>query len=49
MEFRVLGSLEVISGGRPLAIGGARSRAVLAMLVMNANRVVPADRLVEEM
>ena len=40
MEFHVLGPLEVISGGQPLAVGGARTRAVLAMLLINANRVV---------
>ena len=49
MEFRVLGPLEVTSGGRLLPVGGARTRAVLAFLLMNANAVVPADRLAEEL
>ena len=49
MEFRVLGPLEVTVAGRPLAIGGARTRAVLALLLLNANRVVPADTLADQL
>jgi DNA-binding SARP family transcriptional activator/pimeloyl-ACP methyl ester carboxylesterase len=49
VEFRVLGPLELISGGRPLAVGGTRTRAVLAMLLVSANRVVPADRIADEL
>jgi DNA-binding SARP family transcriptional activator len=49
MEFGVLGPLEVTSGGRSLAIGGARTRGVLALLLTNANAVVSADRLAGEL
>jgi DNA-binding SARP family transcriptional activator/pimeloyl-ACP methyl ester carboxylesterase len=49
VEFRVLGPLELISGEQPLAVGGARTRTVLAMLLVNANRVVPADRVADEL
>ena len=49
MEFHVLGPLEVTAGGRSLAIGGARTRAVLALLLVNANTVVSGDRLAEEL
>ena len=49
MEFRILGPLEVTARGRPLGVGGARTRAVLAMLLVHANQVVSADRLVEEL
>lgn len=49
MEFRVLGPLEVTVAGRPLVIGGARTRAVLATLLLNANRVVPADTLADQL
>ncbi|MCA1670814.1 MAG: AfsR/SARP family transcriptional regulator, partial [Actinobacteria bacterium] len=45
MEFRVLGPVEVVRGGRPLALGGPKPRAILAMLVTHANEVVSADRL----
>jgi DNA-binding SARP family transcriptional activator/pimeloyl-ACP methyl ester carboxylesterase/class 3 adenylate cyclase len=45
VKFHVLGPLQVTYGGRPLALGGTRTRAVLAMLLVNANQVVSADRL----
>ena len=32
----------------PARLGGTRQRAVLAMLVLNAGQVVPADRLIDE-
>ena len=49
MEFSVLGPVEVTAGGRPLALGGARARGVLATLLAHANQVVSADRLAEEL
>jgi DNA-binding SARP family transcriptional activator/pimeloyl-ACP methyl ester carboxylesterase/class 3 adenylate cyclase len=49
VEFHVLGPLEVTSGGRPLSVGGTRARAVLAFLLLNANAVVSADRLADEL
>ena len=49
MEFGVLGPLEVTAHGQPLLVRGARLRAVLAMLLMHANQVVPADQLIEEL
>ena len=49
MEFRVLGPLEVLDDGRPLDLGPPQQRAVLAVLLLHANEVVPADRLVEEL
>jgi DNA-binding SARP family transcriptional activator/pimeloyl-ACP methyl ester carboxylesterase len=49
VEFRVLGPVEVTHGGQPFAVGGARARAVLAMLLLHANRVVSADRLASEL
>ena len=48
MEFRVLGPVEVVRGCQVFAAGGARARAVLAMLLLNANRVVSAGRLAGE-
>jgi ABC-type branched-subunit amino acid transport system substrate-binding protein/DNA-binding SARP family transcriptional activator len=47
VEFRVLGPLEAIHGGTALALGGPRQRLVLAILILEANRVVPTDRLLE--
>ena len=48
VEFRVLGPLEVASGGEPLALGGAKQRAVLAVLLLRAGEVVPVERLIDE-
>src|SRR4051794_16395847 len=45
MEFRILGPLEVHRGDRPVAIGGAKPRALLAMLVLHPNQTVSAARL----
>ena len=48
MEFRLLGPLEVIGDdGAPLPLGGARPRALLAQLLLNANDVVSTDRLID--
>jgi DNA-binding SARP family transcriptional activator/class 3 adenylate cyclase/tetratricopeptide (TPR) repeat protein len=47
MEFRVLGPLEVRSGGGLLDLGGAKQRALLAMLLLDANNVVSNERLID--
>src|SRR5947207_7380361 len=47
LAFRVLGPLEVWREGRPLRLGGERQRALLALLVLSANELVPSDRLIE--
>ena len=49
MEFRVLGPLEVVVEGRVLALGGTKQRALLAILVLDANRIVSADRLIDDL
>ena len=50
MEFRILGPLEVDDGeGRPISIGGGRPSALLADLLLHANEVVPADRLIDDL
>ncbi len=48
MRFRVLGPLEVDAGDGPIPLGGPKQRAVLANLLIRANQVVPADRLIDE-
>ena len=45
MEFGILGPLEVRRGGRPVVVGGAKPRAVLAVLLLHANEPVSAERL----
>ena len=47
-DYRILGSLEVSEGDRVVALGGARCRAVLAVLVISANRQVSVGRLIDE-
>ena len=47
VEFRVLGPLEVTEQGAALALGGPRQRVVLAYLILEANRVVSTDRLID--
>ena len=49
MEFRVLGPLEAEVGGQLLPLRGRRQRALLALLLLNANEVVPDDRLLEDL
>lgn len=48
MLFSVLGPLEVRDAGESLPLGGPRQRSVLALLLLDAGRAVPADRLVTE-
>jgi YVTN family beta-propeller protein len=46
-EFRLLGPVEAVIGGRPVALGGAKQRALLAALLLDANEVVSTGRLTE--
>jgi DNA-binding SARP family transcriptional activator/Flp pilus assembly protein TadD len=47
MEFRILGPVEVWRDGRPVDVGHPRQRAVLAVLVLDAGRVVPLEALID--
>src|SRR4051812_9076735 len=49
MEYRVLGPLEVLSEEGLLSLGGAKQRALLAVLLLNAKRVVSRERLIDEL
>jgi DNA-binding SARP family transcriptional activator/tetratricopeptide (TPR) repeat protein len=49
MEFRVLGPLEARDRGQPVDLGTPRVRTLLATLLLQANRVVSIDELVERM
>ena len=49
MEFRILGPLEVVDGDAVVPLAGVRQRALLALLLLNANQVLSSDRLVEEL
>ncbi|MEV6032554.1 BTAD domain-containing putative transcriptional regulator [Nonomuraea sp. NPDC052116] len=48
MQFGILGPLQVRSpDGEPLAIGGPRPRALLALLLLDAGRMVSVERLID--
>jgi DNA-binding SARP family transcriptional activator len=47
VEFGILGPVEVRSDGDLLVIGGPRPRALLVLLLLDANQVVSRDRLVD--
>ena len=49
VEFAVLGPLEATRGGTPIALGAGRQRALLALLLIHANEVVPSERLIDEL
>jgi DNA-binding SARP family transcriptional activator len=49
VHIRVLGSLAVEVDGVPVPLGGRRQRALLTLLLIHANRPLPAERLVEEL
>jgi DNA-binding SARP family transcriptional activator len=49
LDFRILGPLEVVGEHGPARLGGPKQRATLAILLLNANRVVSVDRLAEDL
>jgi DNA-binding SARP family transcriptional activator len=49
MEFRILGPVEVLEEGRPLPLASGRQRALLGVLLLHANEVLPRERLIEEL
>jgi DNA-binding SARP family transcriptional activator len=48
-EFRLLGPLEAVVDGAPVRLAAEKPRALLALLLLNRNRVVPTERLVDEL
>jgi predicted ATPase/DNA-binding SARP family transcriptional activator len=49
LEFRLLGPFEVARDGVLVDLGRPKERALLALLLLNANEVVSTDRLIEEL
>ena len=47
VEFRILGPLQVLDGGVPVEITGAKQQAVLGLLILRANEMVGSGRLIE--
>jgi len=49
LEFRILGPLEVVGDDGPMSLGGPKQRATLAILLLDANRVVSVERLADDL
>jgi len=49
IDFRVLGPLEVVEDGVSLRLGGPRPRALLAALLVETDRFISRDRLIDEL
>ena len=49
MDFQILGPLEVRDGVREVPLRGGKQRALLALLLVNANRTLAIDRIVDEL
>ena len=49
VEYRLLGPLEVLVDGRPVELGPPRHRCLLVLLLTQANAVVPAHQIVDEL
>jgi DNA-binding SARP family transcriptional activator len=49
LEFRILGPLEVVGEAGPIPLAGPKQRATLAILILNANRVVSVERLADDL
>jgi len=49
MDYRILGPLEALDGERQLPLGGAKQRAVLAVLLLHANETLTRDVIVDEL
>lgn len=48
-EFRLLGPLEASRDGELVPLGGPKQRALLALLLLNAGRVVSTEKIVDEL
>jgi DNA-binding SARP family transcriptional activator/pimeloyl-ACP methyl ester carboxylesterase len=49
MEFRILGPIEVVAGGSSLSLAAGKQRALLAILLLHANRTVARDRIIDDL
>ena len=47
MDYRILGPLELVDGSAPVQLAGGRQRALLALLLIHRNEVVPSERLID--
>jgi predicted ATPase/DNA-binding SARP family transcriptional activator len=49
LEFGILGALEASENGRSIPLGTVKQRALLALLLLHRNEIVPTDWLIEQL
>ena len=49
MQYRILGPLAVARDDSEIVIGSGKQRALLALLLLNANEAVSTDRLIDQL
>jgi DNA-binding SARP family transcriptional activator/DNA-binding beta-propeller fold protein YncE len=49
VEFRILGPLEVVEDGNPVALGTLKERLVLGVLLLHVNEFVSRERLIDDL
>jgi DNA-binding SARP family transcriptional activator len=49
MEFRILGSMDVVDGDRRVELPSGRARALLALLILDAGQPIAAERPIDEL
>jgi DNA-binding SARP family transcriptional activator len=49
MDYRMLGTLEAFDNGRRISLGGARQRAVLALLLLHGNEALTRDVIIDQL
>jgi DNA-binding SARP family transcriptional activator len=49
VEFRILGTMEVLDGDQRVDLPAGRGRALLALVVLHTGEVVSAERLIDEL
>jgi DNA-binding SARP family transcriptional activator len=49
VEFRILGPIEVVEDGQPVALGTLKERLVLGVLLLHANEFVSRERLIDDL
>ena len=47
MDFRILGPLHVSRDGRTLSLGGRRQTVLVCLLLLHANEVISAERIID--
>ena len=49
MEFRILGPLEAADDDGPVSLTGGKQKALLALLLLEASRVLPVERVIDSL